>query len=49
MILQKTYHKLQEWIIMLNSPEFADNDARLVRQEMMELCSEIWLSKGEKE
>jgi len=45
MILQKVYHKLQEWIIMLDSPDFKDTDTELVREEMIQFAGEIWVSR----
>lgn len=46
MILQKVYHELQAWIVMLNTSEFANTDAEIVREEMMKLCGEIWMNQG---
>ena len=45
-MLQKVYHKLEEWIIMLDAENFKDNDAGLVREEMMKLCGEIWNNRS---
>jgi hypothetical protein len=49
MILQKTYHKLQEWIIMLNAEAFENTDADLVREEMIKHCGEIWMKRTEED
>ncbi len=45
MILQKIYHKLEEWIIMLDSPDFKDTDAGLVKEEMRQLAGKIWMNR----
>lgn len=47
-LLQKTYHQLEEWIIMLNSPAWKDTDAGTVREEMIEHCNYIWNNLEEK-
>lgn len=44
MILQKIYHKLDEWIIML-SGDLEETDAGIVRKEMMELAGHIWCNR----
>ena len=46
MILQKIYHKLDEWIMML-SGDLEETDAGIVRKEMMELAGQIWMNKDE--
>lgn len=47
MILEEIYNQLQTWIIMLNASDFKDTDAELVRKEMIELASKIWINRNE--
>ena len=47
--MQRVYHKLQEWIVMLDSPGFKDNDAGLVREEMLKLAGEVWMNRVREE